>query len=136
MILSSEIFFRGDVIDLSFVCNYGQIDILLEQVETNLINTMFDEVGEIEGGTEYTELIEVLKYFAFVEMMFLIVNDFNGSYTKSYYANVLSQNPTLANEMTTNRIQIAKNYAYVSCQKFDFEGWKLNESYLKITNFV
>ena len=33
MILNSAIFFQGDIIDLSFVCNNGQIDNLLSNVE-------------------------------------------------------------------------------------------------------
>jgi hypothetical protein len=134
MILDPAIFFNGDIIDLSFVCNNGQIDNLLSNVEEVLIDRLFEEVGEIENPAQ-TELVNVLKYFAFIEMMMAITNDFNGSYAKSYYANILSSNPTLAFEMTYNKIKQAKIYAYREVKKFKLDGWKLYGEYYKLSNY-
>ncbi len=135
MILDPAIFFRGDIIDLSFVCNNGQIDNLLSNVEDVLIDRLFEKVGEVENPAQI-ELVNVLKYFAFVEMMIAITNDFNGSYTKSYYAQILQANPTLAFEMVRNKIAQAKVYAYNEVQKFKLDGWKIYESNYKISNYL
>jgi hypothetical protein len=134
MILDPAIFFKGDIIDLSFVCNNGQIDRLLSNVEEVLIDRLFEKVGEIENPAQI-ELVNVLKYFAFIEMMMAITNDFNGSYAKSYYANILSSNPTLAFEMTFNKIKQAKIYAYREVKKFKLDGWKLYGEYYKLSNY-
>ena len=134
MILDPAIFFKGDIIDLSFVCNNGQIDNLLSNVEEVLIDRLFEKVGEIESPAQ-TELVNVLKYFAFVEMMTAITNDFNGNYVKSYYANILSNNPTLAFEMTSNKIKQAKIYAYREVKKFKLDGWELYEENYKLSNY-
>lgn len=134
MILDPAIFFQGDIIDLSFVCNNGQIDNLLSNVEEVLIDRLFEEVGEIENPAQ-TELVNVLKYFAFIEMMTAITNDFNGNYVKSYYANILANNPTLAFEMTSNKIKQAKIYAYREVKKFKLDGWKLYEENYKLSNY-
>jgi len=134
MILDPAIFFKGDIIDLSFVCNNGQIDNLLSNVEEVLIDRLFEKVGEIENPAQ-TELVNVLKYFAFVEMMAAITNDFNGSYVKSYYANILANNPTLAFEMTSNKIKQAKIYAYREVKKFKLDGWELYEENYKLSNY-
>jgi hypothetical protein len=134
MILDPAIFFKGDIIDLSFVCNNGQIDNLLSNVEEVLIDRLFEKVGEIENPAQ-TELVNVLKYFVFIEMMMAITNDFNGSYAKSYYANILSSNPTLAFEMTFNKIKQAKIYAYREVKKFKLDGWKLYGEYYKLSNY-
>jgi len=134
MILDPAIFFKGDIIDLSFVCNDGQIDRLLSNVEEVLIDRLFEKVGEVESPAQ-TELVNVLKYFAFVEMMTAITNDFNGSYVKSYYANILSSNPTLAFEMTFNKIKQAKIYAYREVKKFKLDGWKLYGENYKLSNY-
>jgi len=91
-------------------------------------------VGEIENPAQ-TELVNVLKYFAFVEMMTAITNDFNGNYVKSYYANILSNNPTLAFEMTSNKIKQAKIYAYREVKKFKLDGWELYEENYKLSNY-
>ena len=134
MILDPAIFFRGDIIDLSFVCNNGQIDRLLSNVEEVLIDRLFEKVGEIENPAQ-TELVNVLKYFAFIEMMTAITNDFNGKYVKSYYANILSNNPTLAFEMVSNKIKQAKIYAYREVNKFKLDGWKLYGENYKLSNY-
>jgi len=134
MILDPAIFFKGDIIDLSFVCNNGQIDNLLSNVEEVLIDRLFEEVGEVENPPQI-ELVNVLKYFAFVEMMTAITNDFNGNYVKSYYANILSSNPTLAFEMTFNKIKQAKIYAYREVKKFKLDGWKLYGENYKLSNY-
>ena len=134
MILDPAIFFRGDIIDLSFVCNNGQIDNLLSNVEEVLIDRLFEKVGTVENPAQ-TELVNVLKYFAFVEMMIAITNDFNGNYVKSYYANILANNPTLAFEMTYNKIKQAKIYAYREVKKFKLDGWKLYEENYKLSNY-
>ena len=134
MILDPAIFFRGDIIDLSFVCNNGQIDNLLSNVEEVLIDRLFEKVGEIENPAQ-TELVNVLKYFAFVEMMIAITNDFNGNYVKSYYANILANNPTLAFEMTYNKIKQAKIYAYREVKKFKLDGWELYGENYKLSNY-
>ena len=134
MILNSAIFFQGDIIDLSFVCNNGQIDNLLSNVEDVLIDRLFEKVGEVENPVQI-ELVNVLKYFAFVEMMTAITNDFNGDYAKSYFANILSNNPTLAFEMTLNKIKQAKIYAYREVQKFKLDGWKLYEENYELSNY-
>ena len=134
MILNSAIFFQGDIIDLSFVCNNGQIDNLLSNVEDVLIGRLFEKVGEVENPVQI-ELVNVLKYFAFIEMMTSITNDFNGDYAKSYFANILSNNPTLAFEMTLNKIKQAKIYAYREVQKFKLEGWKLYKENYEISNY-
>ena len=134
MILNPAIFFKGDIIDLSFVCNNGQIDRLLSNVEEVLIDRLFEKVGEVENPAQ-TELVNVLKYFAFVEMMTAITNDFNGNYVKSYYANILSSNPTLAFEMTYNKIKQAKIYAYREVKKFKLDGWKLYEENYRLSNY-
>ena len=135
MILDPAIFFKGDIIDLSFVCNNGQIDNLLSNVEEVLIDRLFEKVGEVESPAQI-ELVNVLKYFAFIEMMTAITNDFNGNYVKSYYANILSNNPTLAFEMTSNKIKQAKIYAYREVQKFKLDGWEIYESNYKISNYL
>lgn len=135
MILDPAIFFRGDIIDLSFVCNNGQIDNLLSNVEEVLIDRLFEKVGVVENPAQ-TELVNVLKYFAFIEMMMAITNDFNGSYVKSYYANILSNNPTLAFEMVRNKIAQAKVHAYNEVQKFKLDGWKIYEGNYKISNYL
>ena len=134
MILNSAIFFKGDIIDLSFVCNNGQIDNLLSNVEEVLIDRLFEKVGEVENPVQI-ELVNVLKYFAFVEMMTSITNDFNGNYVKSYFANILSNNPTLAFEMTLNKIKQAKIYAFREVQKFKVEGWKLYKENYELSNY-
>jgi len=134
MILDPAIFFKGDIIDLSFVCNNGQIDNLLSNVEEVLIDRLFEKVGEVESPAQ-TELVNVLKYFAFIEMMTAITNDFNGNYVKSYYANILSNNPTLAFEMTSNKIKQAKIYAYREVKKFKLDGWELYEENYKLSNY-
>ena len=134
MILDPAIFFRGDIIDLSFVCNDGQIDNLLSNVEEVLIDRLFEKVGEVENPAQI-ELVNVLKYFAFVEMMTAITNDFNGNYVKSYYANILANNPTLAFEMTYNKIKQAKIYAYREVCKFKLDGWKLYRENYKLSNY-
>lgn len=134
MILNSAIFFKGDIIDLSFVCNNGQIDNLLSNVEDVLIDRLFEKVGEVENPVQL-ELVNVLKYFAFVEMMTAITNDFNGDYAKSYFANILSSNPTLAFEMTLSKIKQAKIYAYREVQKFKVEGWKLYKENYELSNY-
>ena len=134
MILDPAIFFKGDIIDLSFVCNNGQIDNLLSNVEEVLIDRLFEKVGEVENPAQI-ELVNVLKYFAFVEMMTAITNDFNGNYVKSYYANILSNNPTLAFEMTYNKIKQAKIYAYREVKKFKLDGWKLYEENYRLSNY-
>jgi len=134
MILDPAIFFKGDIIDLSFVCNDGQIDRLLSNVEEVLIDRLFEKVGEVENPPQI-ELVNVLKYFAFVEMMTAITNDFNGNYVKSYYANILSSNPTLAFEMTFNKIKQAKIYAYREVKKFKLDGWKLYGENYKLSNY-
>ena len=134
MILNSAIFFKGDIIDLSFVCNNGQIDNLLSNVEEVLIDRLFEKVGEV-GNPVQIELVNVLKYFAFVEMMTAITNDFNGNYVKSYFANILSNNPTLAFEMTLNKIKQAKIYAFREVQKFKVEGWKLYKENYELSNY-
>lgn len=134
MILNSAIFFKGDIIDLSFVCNNGQIDNLLSNVEEVLIDRLFEKVGEVENPVQI-ELVNVLKYFAFVEMMTAITNDFNGNYVKSYFANILSNNPTLAFEMTLNKIKQAKIYAFREVQKFKVEGWKLYKENYELSNY-
>ena len=134
MILNSAIFFQGDIIDLSFVCNNGQIDNLLSNVEDVLIDRLFEKVGEVENPVQ-PELVNALKYFAFVEMMTAITNDFNGDYAKSYFANILSNNPTLAFEMTLNKIKQAKIYAYREVQKFKLDGWKLYRENYELSNY-
>ena len=134
MILNSAIFFKGDIIDLSFVCNNGQIDNLLSTVEEVLIDRLFEKVGEVENPVQI-ELVNVLKYFAFVEMMTAITNDFNGNYVKSYFANILSNNPTLAFEMTLNKIKQAKIYAFREVQKFKLDGWKLYKENYELSNY-
>lgn len=134
MILDPAIFFKGDIIDLSFVCNNGQIDNLLSNVEDVLIDRLFEKVGEVENPPQI-ELVNVLKYFAFVEMMTAITNDFNGKYVKSYYANILANNPTLAFEMTYNKIKQAKIYAYREVKKFKLDGWKLYGENYKLSNY-
>ena len=134
MIIDPAIFFKGDIIDLSFVCNNGQIDNLLSNVEEVLIDRLFEKVGEVESPAQ-TELVNVLKYFAFVEMMTAITNDFNGNYVKSYYANILSNNPTLAFEMTFNKIKQAKIYAYREVKKFKLDGWKLFKENYELSNY-
>ena len=134
MILDPAIFFRGDIIDLSFVCNNGQIDNLLSNVEEVLIDRLFEKVGTVENPAQ-TELVNVLKYFAFVEMMIAITNDFNGNYVKSYYANILANNPTLAFEMVYNKIKQAKIYAYREVNKFKLDGWKLYGENYKLSNY-
>ena len=135
MILDPAIFFKGDIIDLSFVCNNGQIDNLLSNVEEVLIDRLFEKVGEVENPVQI-ELVNVLKYFAFIEMMIAITNDFNGSYVKSYYANILANNPTLAFEMVRNKIAQAKVHAYNEVQKFKLDGWKIHEGNYKISNYL
>ncbi len=134
MILDPAIFFKGDIIDLSFVCNNGQIDNLLSNVEEVLIDRLFEKVGEVENPVQI-ELVNVLKYFAFIEMMIAITNDFNGNYIKSYYANILSNNPTLAFEMTLNKIKQAKIYAYREVKKFKLDGWKLYRENYELSNY-
>ena len=134
MVLNSTIFFKGDIIDLSFVCNNGQIDNLLSNVEEVLIDRLFEKVGEVENPVQI-ELVNVLKYFAFIEMMTAITNDFNGNYVKSYFANILSNNPTLAFEMTLNKIKQAKIYAFREVQKFKVEGWKLYKENYELSNY-
>lgn len=135
MILNSGIFFQGDIIDLSFVCNNGQIDNLLSMVEDSLIDRLFEEVGEIDEEPQ-TELVNVLKFFAFVEMMINITNDFSAKYVKSYFANILAENPTLAFEMTRNRITQAKIYAYNEVQKFELDGWRLYPENYELCNYL
>ena len=68
-------------------------------------------------------------------MMIAITNDFNGNYVKSYFANILSSNPTLAFEMTLNKIKQAKIYAYREVQKFKVEGWKLYKENYELSNY-
>lgn len=135
MILDSSIFFQGDIIDLSFVCNNGQIDNLLSNVEDSIIERIFEEVGTVEE-TPQTELVNVLKYFAFVEMMTNITNDFNANYAKSYFAQILQSNPTLAFEMTRNRITQARIYAFREVQKFELDGWKICAEYYELCNYL
>ena len=135
MILSSDIFFRGDIIDLSFVCNNGQIDNLLSNVEDSIIERIFEDVGEVEE-TPQTELVNVLKYFAFVEMMTNITNDFSANYVKSYFAQILQNNPTLAFEMTRNRITQARVYAFRAVEKFELDGWKIYDEFYDICNYL
>lgn len=135
MILNSSIFFKGDIIDLSFVCNDGQIDNLLSNVEGSLIERLFKEIGEINEPPQL-ELVNVLKYFAFVEMMTAITNDFSAKYVKSYFANILSENPTLAFEMTRNKITQAKVLAYQEVKKFKLEGWKIYDEHYEICNYL
>jgi len=135
MILNSSIFFQNDIIDLSFVCNNGQIDNLLSMVEDVLLERIFEEVGEVDE-TPQTELVNVLKYFAFVEMMTHITNDFSAKYVKSYFANILSENPTLAFEMTRNRITQARVYAYREVQKFELDGWEIYDEYYDLCNYL
>ena len=134
MILDSSIFFQGDIIDLSFVCNNGQIDNLLSNVEGSIKERIFEEIGTVEE-TPQTELVNVLKYFAFVEMMIFITNDFSAKYVKSYFANILSENPTLAFEMTRNRITQARIYAFREVQKFKLDGWKLYKENYELSNY-
>ena len=135
MILSSDIFFRGDIIDLSFVCNNGQIDNLLSQVEDAIIDAIFEEQGEIDEDPQ-PELVNVLKYFAFVEMMINITNDFSANYVKSYFAQILQNNPTLAFEMTRNKITQARISAYREVQKFELDGWKIYAEYYELCNYL
>ena len=135
MILNSSIFFEGNIIDLSFVCNNGQIDNLLSEVEGSLIDRIFEEVGTVEE-TPQTELVNVLKYFAFIEMMTAITNDFSAKYVKSYFANILSENPTLAFEMTRNKITQARIYAFREVQKFELDGWKIYAENYELCNYL
>ena len=135
MILSSDIFFRGDIIDLSFVCNNGQIDNLLSQVEDAIIDAIFEEQGEIDEDPQ-PELVNVLKYFAFVEMMINITNDFSANYVKSYFAQILQNNPTLAFEMTRNKITQARISAYREVQKFELDGWKIYAENYELCNYL
>ena len=135
MILSSGIFFRADIIDLSFVCNDGQIDNLLSDVENSLIESIFEEVGEVDEEPQ-TELVNVLKYFAFVEMMTNITNDFSANYVKSYFAQILQNNPTLAFEMTRNRITQARVYAFREVEKFELDGWKIYDEFYELCNYL
>ena len=135
MILNSDIFFRADIIDLSFVCNNGQIDNLLSDVENSLIKSIFEEVGEVDEEPQ-TELVNVLKYFAFVEMMTNITNDFSANYVKSYFAQILQNNPTLAFEMTRNRITQARVYAYREVQKFELDGWKIYPEFYELSSYL
>ena len=134
MILSEDIFFKNDIIDLSFVCNNGQIVNLLSNVEEVLIDRLFEKVGEVENPAQ-VELVNVLKYFAFIEMMTAITNDFNGNYVKSYFANILSNNPTLAFEMTSSKIKQAKIYAYREVNKFNLDGWELYKENYELSNY-
>jgi hypothetical protein len=120
---------------LSFVCNDGQIDNLLVDVENSVIERIFEEVGTVEE-TPQTELVNVLKYFAFVEMMIHITNDFSAKYVKSYFANILSENPTLAFEMTRNKITQARVYAYREVQKFELDGWKIYDENYELCNYL
>ena len=135
MILSSDIFFRGNIIDLSFVCNNGQIDNLLSNVEDSIIERIFEDVGEVEE-TPQPELVNVLKYFAFVEMITNITNDFSANYVKSYFAQFLQNNPTLAFEMTRNRITQARVYAFRAVEKFELDGWKIYDEFYDICNYL
>ena len=135
MILSSGIFFRADIIDLSFVCNDGQIDNLLSDVEYSIIERIFEEVGEVDEEPQ-TELVNVLKYFAFVEIMTNITNDFSANYVKSYFAQILQNNPTLAFEMTRNRITQARVYAFRAIEKFELDGWKIYNEFYDICNYL
>ena len=135
MILNTSIFFEGNIIDLSFVCNNGQIDNLLLEVENALIERIFEEVGTVEE-TPQTELVNVLKYFAFVEMMTHITNDFSAKYVKSYFANILSENPTLAFEMTRNKITQARIYAFREVQKFELDGWRIYAENYELCNYL
>lgn len=135
MILTEAIFFQNDIVDLSFVCNNGQIGNLLSNVEESIIERLFEKVGEVEE-TPQTELVNVLKYFAFIEMMINITNDFSAKYVKSYYANILSENPTLAFEMTRNRITQARIYAFREVQKFELDGWKIYAENYEICNYL
>ena len=61
MILDPAIFFKGDIIDLSFVCNNGQIGNLLSNVEEVLIDRLFEKVGEVENPANRT--CECFKIF-------------------------------------------------------------------------
>ena len=135
MILDPAIFFKGDIIDLSFVCNNGQIDNLLSQVEASLVERLFEEIGEIETPPQQ-QLVDVLKFFAFIEMLVAITNDFSANYVKSYYAQILQANPTLAFEMVRNKIAQAKVHAYSEVQKFKLDGWEIYESNYKISNYL
>ena len=135
MILNSSIFFEGNIIDLSFVCNNGQIDNLLSEVENSLIDRIFEKVGTVDE-TPQTELVNVLKYFAFVEMMTAITNDFSAKYVKSYFANILSENPTLAFEMTRNKITQARVFAYGQVQEFELDGWKIYAENYELCNYL
>jgi hypothetical protein len=135
MILNSSIFFEGNIIYLSFVCNNGQIDNLLSEVESSLIDRIFEKVGTVEE-TPQTELVNVLRYFAFIEMMTAITNDFSAKYVKSYFANILSENPTLAFEMTRNKITQARIYAFREVQKFELDGWKIYAENYELCNYL
>jgi hypothetical protein len=134
-ILSSDIFFRKDLIDVSFICQNGQIDNLLAEIEESLLNSLFSEVGEITA-TPQAELVNVLKYFAFIEIMTNITNDFNGDYAKSYYANILSSNPELAQNMINNRLTQANVRAFRQVNKFELEGWEIFEEYKDLSNYL
>ena len=135
MILNPDIFFNGDLIDLSFVCNNGQIDNLLLNIEESLYDEIFEEVGTLDVPTQ-SEIVNVLKYFVFVEMMTAITNDFNANYVKSYFANILQNNPTLAFEMTRNKITQAKIYAYREVQKFELDGWKIYDEFYELSSYL
>ena len=135
MILNPDIVFNGDLIDVSFVCNNGQIDNLLLNIEESLYDEIFEEVGTLDVPTQ-SEIVNVLKYFVFVEMMTAITNDFNANYVKSYFANILQNNPTLAFEMTRNKITQAKIYAYREVQKFELDGWKIYDEFYELSSYL
>lgn len=135
LILDTQLFFQNDIIDLSFVCNNGQIDNLLNQVEGYLFSHMFEVVGALTDPPQ-PELINLLKYWAFIEMMRNISNDFNGEYSNTYYSNILANNPTLAYEMASNREKQALQYAYDEAIRFNLDGWKLKKEYKKIVNYL
>lgn len=134
-ILNKEIFFKNDIVDLSFICqNDKGLDDLIFQIEKVAVENLFLQLGEIDQNN-LPFLQDVLKYYVFIILLRQITNNFNGVNFDSFFWKVkINMGNDVSLAMIYDRIFLAEKFLLSKCKKFKVEGFFIKNSF-KNVNF-
>lgn len=135
-ILNKEIFFKNDIVDLSFICqNNKGLDDLIYQIEKVAVENLFLQLGEITQDN-LPFLQDVLKYYVFDILLRQIINNFNGVNFDSFFWKVkINMGNDVSLAMLHDRIILAEKFLLSKCKKFNVEGFVIKNSFKNVNYY-
>lgn len=135
-ILNKEIFFKNDIVDLSFICqNNKGLDDLISQIEKVAVENLFLQLGEINQDN-LPFLQDVLKYYVFNILLRQIINNFNGVNFDSFFWKVkINMGNDVSLAMLHDRIILSEKFLLSKCKKFKVDGFEIKNSFKNVNYY-